>query len=93
METIRVYRTFPWQEIASIKFGREWGYFYLLSGTETGISFDGIRVLVLYKRFLSHVSPSVARLPLLVSDIGSAIIIVNLFFFLSLFSLHKSYLV
>ena len=67
--------------LTSIKFGREWGYFYLLSGTETGISFDGIRVLVLYKRFVSHVSPSVARLPLLVRNIASAIIVINLFFF------------
>ena len=36
--------------LTSIKFGREWGYFYLLSGSETGMSFDGIRVLLLYKR-------------------------------------------
>lgn len=67
--------------LTSIKFGREWGYFYLLSAIETGISFGAIRIFRPCKRFLSHVGPSVARLPLLVSNIASAIIVIYLSFF------------
>ena len=67
--------------LTSIKFGRECGYFFLLIAIETGIGFDGIRIFRSCKRFLSHVSPSVTRLPLLVNNITSAIMVICLFFF------------
>ena len=80
-------------EIDQHNFGREWGYFYLLSAVETGITFGGVGIFRPCKHFLSRAGPSVARLPLLDSNIASAVIVINLSFFSVVISLHKSYLV